>query len=95
MVFTSVAFGALVSGVVSSVPISLAVAASVLGMLLAETRDGWLSLFMAIGVIGDLRLLPILCVVLLPVWLLVSGRPEMVIEPEHANPAAAGLVGRR
>jgi H+/Cl- antiporter ClcA len=95
MVFTSVAFGALVSGVVSSVPISLAVAASVLGMLLAETRDGWLSLFMAIGVIGDLRLLPILCVVLLPVWLLVSGRREMVIEPEHANPAAAGLVGRR
>ena len=52
-------------------------------------RDGWLALFIAAAVAGDLSLLPILCVVILPAWLLVSALPEFRIKPpvEPAAPA--------
>ena len=56
---------------------SLAVAAAVLGMLLAVSRSGWLSLFMAVTIVGQVEVLPVLCIALLPAWLLVTDRPEM------------------
>ncbi|BFV57328.1 hypothetical protein KCMC57_up24320 [Kitasatospora sp. CMC57] len=45
-----------------------------------------LSLFTAGVIVPDLELLPLLCVAALPAWLIVTGRPEMVVRPE---PAAA------
>ncbi|MFD0570265.1 hypothetical protein ACFQ0T_14870 [Kitasatospora gansuensis] len=60
---------------------------AVLGVLLAVTRQGWLSLFTAAVIVPDLTLLPLLCVAALPAWLIVTGRPEMLIE--RAEPEAA------
>ena len=47
-------------------------------MVLVVTRDGWLSLFMAAVVVPDTTLLPLLCIVMLPAWLLLAGRPLMI-----------------
>jgi H+/Cl- antiporter ClcA len=79
-VFVGVAIGLCASAFAPGIPPALAVACGELGVLLAVTRQGWLSLFMAAIVVPDLRLLPILCLVLLPAWLLVTGRPEMIIK---------------
>ncbi|MGW7359038.1 ion channel protein [Streptomyces sp. NPDC054802] len=78
-VFVGVALGMLAHTLVGSVPMALATAAAVLGMLVAVTRQGWLSLFIAVALVGDLHLLPMLCVAILPAWLIVTGRPEMEI----------------
>lgn len=79
-VFVGVALGMLAHALVDSVPPSLAITCAILGILLATTRQGWLSLFTAGVVVMDLALLPVLCVAALPAWLLVTGRPEMQIE---------------
>ncbi|MEV0582626.1 ion channel protein [Nonomuraea sp. NPDC050310] len=79
-VFVGVALGLLVCEVVPGVPVPLAVACGVLGLTLAVTQQGWLSLFMAVTVVTDLDLVPLLCLALLPSWLLVTGRPQMLIE---------------
>ncbi|MCX5206644.1 ion channel protein [Streptomyces sp. NBC_00237] len=81
-VFVGVALGMLAHALVGSVPASLAITCAVLGILLATTRQGWLSLFTAAAVAMDLALLPLLCVAALPAWLLATGRPEMLIEEE-------------
>ena len=88
MVFVGVAFGLLAHRVFPGIPMSLAIASSVLGFTLVVTRDGWLSLFMAAIMISGsgLALLPLLCIVILPAWLLLAGRPEMQIKPEALAP---------
>ncbi|MBB5156645.1 ion channel protein [Saccharopolyspora phatthalungensis] len=78
--FVGVALGFLAHALVPSVSPVLTVACGVLGILLAITRQGWLSLFMAATTVVDIGVLPILCVAVLPAWLLVTGRPEMIIE---------------
>lgn len=88
-VFVGVAIGLLAHRLVDGVPPSLAVAAGVLGMLLVVSRSGWLSLFMAVTIVGQVEVLPMLCLALLPAWLLVTDRPEMVIESPPA-----GVPGR-
>ncbi|MER6618480.1 ion channel protein [Streptomyces xantholiticus] len=91
-VFVGVALGMLAHALVGSVPMALATAAAVLGMLIAVTRQGWLSLFMAAVLVADPRLLPMLCIATLPAWLIVTGRPEMQI---RSTPGPEkGLVGR-
>jgi hypothetical protein len=89
MVFVGVAFGLLAHRVFPGIPMSLAIASSVLGFTLVVTRDGWLSLFMAAIMISGsgLALLPLLCIVVLPAWLLLAGRPEMQIKPEALAPS--------
>jgi H+/Cl- antiporter ClcA len=89
MVFVGVAFGLLAHGIFPSIPMSLAVASSVLGFTLVVTRDGWLSLFMAAVMIpgSGVALLPLLCIIVLPCWLLLAGKPEMEIKPETPAPA--------
>ncbi|MFI6294982.1 ion channel protein [Nonomuraea sp. NPDC050790] len=82
-VFVGVAVGLLASALVPGVPTPLSVACGVLGMTLAVTQQGWLSLFMAAAVVTDLELIPVLCLALLPAWLLVTGRPQMIIEAKH------------
>ena len=87
-VFVGVAIGLLAHDLVSSVPPALAIVAAVLGVLVVATRSGWLSLFMAGLVVNDIRLMPVLCILILPVWLVVTGKPELLLEPEtHAAPA--------
>jgi H+/Cl- antiporter ClcA len=85
-VFVGVAFGLAVNAALPGIPQSLAVAASLLGILVAVTRSGWLSLFLAAFMVGEAQIMPILCFAILPAWLLVTGRPEMVIAPP-AKPA--------
>ncbi|HEY7970653.1 MAG TPA: ion channel protein [Candidatus Limnocylindrales bacterium] len=80
-IFVGVAFGLAVNAFVPGIPQSLAVAASLVGILVAVTRSGWLALFLAAFLVGEAQMLPILCVAILPAWLVVTGRPEMVITP--------------
>ncbi|MFE7468324.1 ion channel protein [Streptomyces sp. NPDC057499] len=76
-VFVGVALGLCAHALAGAVPVALAVTCGVLGVLLAITRQGWLSLFTAAVLAGDAAVLPILCVASLPAWLLVTGRPQM------------------
>jgi H+/Cl- antiporter ClcA len=86
--FIGVALGLMVSALFPSLPISLVVACAVMGMMLVVARDGWLALFIAVAVPGDISLLPVLCIVVLPAWLLVSRAPEFRIVPLVAAPPA-------
>jgi len=88
--FVGVALGMLGHVLIPGLPLGLAVACGVLGILLVVTRDGWLSLFLAVAIPGDITLLPILCVVVLPAWLMVSRVPEFRIVPPQTvdGPAA-------
>ncbi|MFF5334769.1 ion channel protein [Streptomyces sp. NPDC013181] len=81
-VFSGVALGLCAHALVDAVPVALAVTCAVLGVLLAVTRQGWLSLFTAAVLAGDTALLPVLCVALLPGWLLVTGRPLMQLRED-------------
>ncbi len=89
-VFAAVAFGLFIHALVPQVPEEVALAASVVGVLVAVTRSGWLALFMGELMIGDPTILPVLAVVVLPAWLIVTGRPEMVVQvkPESAPTSA-------
>lgn len=87
--FVGVALGMLGHALLPSVPLALAVACGVLGILLVVTRDGWIALFVAVAIAGDITILPFLCVIVLPAWLLVSGAPELRIEPAPPAPSSA------
>jgi H+/Cl- antiporter ClcA len=88
--FIGVALGLLVSALFPSLSISLVVACAVLGIVLVVARDGWLAIFVAVAIPGDIALLPVLCIVVLPAWLLVSQAPEFRILPEaEVQPKAA------
>lgn len=95
LVFVGVAFGLMMHELFPAVHIALAVACAVMGFTLVATRDGWLSLFMAAVMVPGPRLVPLLCLALLPAWLLLAGRPELLIEPageagkEKGQPAKA------
>ncbi|MER6116974.1 ion channel protein [Streptomyces sp. NPDC001743] len=81
-VFCGAALGLCAHALVDGIPVALAVTCGVLGILLAVTRQGWLSLFTAAVLASDTALLPLLCVATLPAWLLVTGRPQMQL---HAD----------
>jgi hypothetical protein len=87
--FIGVALGLVGHALLPSVPISLAVACGVLGILLVVVRDGWIALFIAVAIPGDVTLLPLLCVIVLPAWLLVTRAPEFRILPQAVTPAPA------
>jgi H+/Cl- antiporter ClcA len=83
-VFIGVALGLLGHVLIPGLPLSLAVACGALGIVLVVTRDGWIALFVAVAISGDMTTLPVLCVIVLPAWLLVSGAPEFRIAPAQA-----------
>lgn len=62
-----------------SIPLSLAVVCGVLGAVMPVIRQTWLTLFMAAMTVPDMELLPLLCLASLPVWLLVTDRPQMLV----------------
>ena len=73
-----VALGLMLHAHVDAVPAAITVSCAILGLTLVVTRDGWLSLFMAAVVVPDSTLLPLLCIVMLPAWLLLAGKPLMI-----------------
>lgn len=77
-VFVGVALGLMLHEHVEAVPAAITVSCAILGMVLVVTRDAWLSLFMAAAVVPDTTLLPLLCIVMLPAWLLLAGKPIMI-----------------
>jgi len=78
-VFVGGALGLCAHALVPAVPPALAVATAILGVLMATTQQGWLSLFTAATLVLSVELLPVLCIGALPAWLLSTGRPPMVI----------------
>ncbi|MFD4001825.1 ion channel protein [Streptomyces rubiginosohelvolus] len=81
-VFVGVSLGLCAHALVDAVPSSLAVSCAVLGVLLAVTRQGWVSLFTAAVLVGDASVLPLLCAATLPAWLLVTGRAQMQLDAD-------------
>ncbi|MFH8251076.1 ion channel protein [Microbacterium sp. B2969] len=89
-VFIGTAFGLLAYALFPGIPISLAVACGVMGITLAATKDGWIGIFVGIALCGDITVLPLLCLIILPVWLIVTKAPELTVhpaEPEATAPA--------
>jgi len=87
-VFVGVALGLMLHEHVPAVPAAITVSCAILGIVLVVTRDGWLSLFMA--AVPNTTLLPLLCIVMLPAWLLLAGKPMMMVnrpkqQPPHDN----------
>lgn len=87
--FIGVALGMFAHAVVPGFPLALAIGCGLIGILLVVTRDGWIALFLAAAVSGDLALLPWFCVIVLPAWLLVSRAPEFRIVPRAPRPSEA------
>ncbi|MDN3026290.1 chloride channel protein [Streptomyces sp. S.PB5] len=81
-VFVGAAFGLCAHALVPAVHPALGVAAGVLGMLLAITRQGWVSLFTAAVLVSSPAILALLCIASLPAWLLVTGRPQMQLRED-------------
>ncbi len=88
-VFLGLTVGLIAHALFPGIPAGLAIASGVLGLVLAIARDGWIALFVAVAVTADVTTLPILCVALLPAWLLVARAPEMLV-PEREEAFAAG-----
>lgn len=89
-VFVGVALGLMLHEHVPAVPAAITVSCAILGIVLVVTLDGWLSLFMAAVVVPNTTLLPLLCIVMLPAWLLLAGKPMMMVnrpkqQPPHDN----------
>ena len=97
-VFIGAAVGVLANALVPAVPLQVAVAAGVLGMTVAAARDGWVAIFVGVAVTQNLIILPILCLAILPAWLMVTRAPELLITPRPTltptSPRAAGGAGR-
>ncbi len=88
--FVGVGLGLMLHEHVPAVPAAITVSCAILGIVLVVTRDGWLSLFMAAVVVPNTTLLPLLCIVMLPAWLLLAGKPMMMVnrpkqQPPHDN----------
>ncbi|WP_053656400.1 ion channel protein [Streptomyces sp. MMG1121] len=81
-VFVGTSLGLCAHALVPAVHPSLGVATGVLGMLLAITRQGWVSLFTAAVLVASPAILTLLCIASLPAWLLVTGRPQMQLRPD-------------
>lgn len=87
-VFIGVAIGLFGHAVIPGMPLGLAIACGAMGIVMVETRDGWIALFLGIALTGDLTLLPMLCVITLPTWLLITKAPPFEITPKSGLAAA-------
>ncbi|MFE2215028.1 ion channel protein [Streptomyces canus] len=81
-VFVGVAFGLCAHALVDAVHPALGVGAGVLGIMLAVTRQAWVSLFVAAVLVASPAILALLCIASLPAWLLVTGRPQMQVHED-------------
>lgn len=81
-VFVGTALGLCAHALVPGVHPAVGVSSGVLGLLLAVTRQGWVSLFVAAVLVASPGMLALLCLASLPAWLLVTGRPHMQLRPD-------------
>ncbi|MDV5146571.1 ion channel protein [Streptomyces sp. SBC-4] len=81
-VFIGTAFGLLTQALVPEVHPAVAVSSAVLGVLLATTRLGWISLFTGAVLAPSPAMLAVLCLASLPAWLIVTGRPQLELDDE-------------
>ncbi|MFE1902794.1 ion channel protein [Streptomyces gardneri] len=81
-VFIGSAFGLLAQALVPEVQPAVAVSSAVLGVLLATTRQGWISLFTGAALAASTPVIALLCVASLPAWLIVTGRPQLELDHE-------------
>ncbi|WP_457537639.1 ion channel protein [Streptomyces filamentosus] len=79
-VFIGAALGLAVQALVPEVHPAVAVSSAVLGVLLATTRQGWVSLFIAAVLASSPAMLSLLCLATLPAWLVVTGRPQLELD---------------
>ncbi|MFB6849713.1 ion channel protein [Streptomyces sp. NPDC056373] len=84
-VFVGTTLGLCAHALVSGVHPSVGVSAGVLGVLLAITRQGWLSLFVAAVLVAEPGIIALLCIASLPAWLLVTGRPQMQLRKDGTS----------
>ncbi|MFD8222616.1 ion channel protein [Streptomyces massasporeus] len=84
-VFVGTALGLCAHALVSGVHPSVGVSAAVLGVLLAITRQGWISLFVAAVLVAEPAVIALLCIASLPAWLLVTGRPQMQLREDGTS----------
>lgn len=68
------------------VPVALAIACGVLGAVVVAVRSCWLGIFIPVAMVGSVSVLPILCIAVLPVWLLVRNRPTMTVPDRRGSP---------
>ncbi|MBB5869306.1 H+/Cl- antiporter ClcA [Allocatelliglobosispora scoriae] len=85
VVFAGAALGIAANALITSIPLTLAIASGVLGLTLAVTRSGWLSIFIGAVLVAEPVILVVLCVAVLPAWLLVTGRKQMIISDQPAT----------
>ena len=67
--FVGVALGFAIHQAWDAVPLAIAVSAAVVGIVVAATRNGWLSIFMAIAVVPQVSLLIPVVLATLAAWL--------------------------
>ncbi|WP_127475116.1 ion channel protein [Microbacterium sulfonylureivorans] len=101
--FIGVALGMLGHVLIPGLPLGLAVACGIVGVIVVIARDGWLAIFLGVAIPNDISLLPMLCIIVLPAWLLVSRMPAFQIVPpavqtepvaaKPADPPAGSVAG--
>ncbi|MFJ3906598.1 ion channel protein [Streptomyces sp. NPDC090025] len=79
-VFVGAAFGLCAQALVTEVHPAVAVSSGVLGVLLATTRQGWVSLFTGAVLAASPAMLVVLTLASLPAWLIVTGRPQLELD---------------
>ncbi|MER8039300.1 ion channel protein [Streptomyces hydrogenans] len=79
-VFIGAAFGLVAQALVPEIHPAVAVSSAILGVLLATTRQGWVSLFIAAVIASSPAMLTLLCLATLPAWLVVTGRPQLELD---------------
>ncbi|WP_082096158.1 ion channel protein [Demequina flava] len=87
-VFIGAAFGLAGHSLFPESSLALAIAAGSMGSILAIGRDGWLAGFMGVALVGDITILPVLMVIILPTWLVVTSAPAMIVEHAVVPPNA-------
>ncbi|EGD54307.1 ion channel protein [Gordonia neofelifaecis] len=93
-VFVGAAMGFGIHAMWSSVPLTLCAAASVVGLSVAATRNGWISVFLGLAIVPQFDLFVPLLFATLAAWLLVANAPELTAKPlalrRAADPAVKG-----
>jgi len=82
--FIGVALGLFINGLFPGIPVTVAVACATLGYVLAISRSGWLAIFMAGAIAGSPAIFGLLCLAMLPAWLVVTRAPAMIVKDEPA-----------
>ncbi|NDZ97021.1 ion channel protein [Streptomyces sp. SID6673] len=88
-VFVGAALGFAVHALWPDLPVTVTVAAATAGIVVAATRNGWMSLFLALAVVPQLDLLIPMLFATLAAWLVVVNRAELRATPILSRPAQA------